>query len=143
MKEVDRSFLSDRKSSVFHFAEWSQRQCFGRLCPIQLNSSIAKRLRRIAHYATLHSHHLPRYLGIRAALRQDLERVHSPLLCCLYVLIIHLQQQSAVSDSAPAAIPAGKKSSTGKLTLSKSSQGSSQELQEMFPTAWQLPVGMQ
>ena len=40
-------------------------------------------------------------------------------------------------------MPAGKKSSTGKLTLSNSSQGSSLFPQEMLPTGWQLPLGMQ
>ena len=53
-----------------------------------------------------------------------------------------LQQFVGVS-APPSAMPAGKKSSTGKQTLSNISQGSSQELHEMLPTGWQLPLGMQ
>lgn len=53
-----------------------------------------------------------------------------------YPLSAHFAQlQQFVGTSSASEDPAGKKSSTGKLTLSKSSQGSSQELHAMFPTA--------
>ncbi len=63
-----------------------------------------------------------------------------------FALVVYLppQLQQFVGVSAPpSAMPAGKKSSTGKQTLSNISQGSSQELHEMLPTGWQLPLGMQ
>ena len=81
-------------------------------------------------------------VGVKKWGQRKRRREPPPLRARSFYLPPQLQQFVGVS-APPSAMPAGKKSSTGKQTLSNISQGSSQELHEMLPTGWQLLLGMQ